>query len=166
MPRVLRYATPELAAAAQAQADLLKFAGVGAEKKKRKWVPERPKIRAETKAMMDAKDFSDIRPQHFVALYEWSHGQAYKVLPVEIDTADVWRRATMAAGDMLTQQFDGNTEAMLDFMRWTWRREAKRVREYHLGKTDKFSPIGWRLQFLPGFLLTTYRMEAVSAGGK
>jgi hypothetical protein len=61
--------------------------------------------------------------------------------------------ATSAAKRLVTVEFSGRIDWALDFVRWTWRKEAK---QFPTRKSDW--RIGWRWQFAGRSGVTDYRI--------
>lgn len=106
----------------------------------------------------DPDRWASATPAHFVALYAWLHAEVYGAAPAEL-RSDAWWGAVSAATKMLREEFSGEPLRMLDFVRWTWRRE--RAREQRPTRDDgaEARRIGWRLQFFLRHLVTDYRVE-------
>jgi hypothetical protein len=121
---------------------------------KKRAMPKRDfeQLLTETNALKDRQAWSEFTPKHFVGLYCLLHQHVYKVVPDEV--RDQFRPAVGASMRMLKHEFSGEQLSMVDFMRWTWRRE-----EYKDSQRDRDSDfrIGWRLQFGRP-LLSDYRV--------
>ena len=154
MPRRLLY--PGAGDAAEALSEL-----VGKMKPKRARGPSLVKARVEVRAMLADGDFSNARPTHLVALYEWCHEQVYGVRPLEMEQGDNWKMAVFAAARLVKHEFRDDMAATVEFVRWTWRRE--RWREGKRRETNQaigsVGRIGWRLQFVQRHLVTDYRID-------
>ena len=98
--------------------------------------------------------------RHFVALYAVLHERVYGAAPAEL-RSEAWWGAVSAAGKMLREEFGGEPARMLDFVRWTWRREQGR--EKKRGDEQEVRRVGWKLQFLTRHLLTDYRVANAQA---
>jgi hypothetical protein len=158
--RTLKYPDQQ----AQAAAELEAWAGVG--KKKRKSAgPDPEKSRKELAGMMLAGDYSKATATHLVALYEWCHEQIYGVRPAELSTRAAWKQVSFAASKLMKEQFKGDAVAVIDFIRWTWRREKGREDARRAGRNAHIGRVGWRLQFAMRYLVTDYRVETVRSGG-
>lgn len=144
--------------AEEAPADaLVRMVGVGKPRAKRRPSPTR--VREEVIAMLGSGDFSKARPMHLVALYEWLHLQVYGVRAAELEVASTWHAASFAASRLVEQQFRGDVEAAIEFVRWTWTRERERAKTRKEGQ--QVFRVGWRLQFVTGYILTDFRMATV-----
>lgn len=157
--RTLKY--PD--AAAQAAAELEAWAGVG--KKKPSRGPDPEKARKELAGMMLDGDYSKATATHLVALYEWCHEQIYGVRPSEIGTRAAWKQATFAASKLMRDEFRDDAPAVVDFIRWTWRREKGREDARRAGRNAHIGRVGWRLQFAMRYLVTDYRVDRARSGG-
>ncbi len=157
MARRLKYPDAGQAQAAQAAASLETWAKVGKKPKKRP-LPKPERARGEFRAMLTAGDFSTATPTHLVALYEWCHEQIYGVLPAELN-AKAWLMACGHARRLIDEEFKGDVAATIDFIRWTWKREAGREKARRAGTNPNIGRIGWRLQFVTRFLVTDYRLD-------
>jgi hypothetical protein len=116
----------------------------------------------EVEAMLESGEWDDALPRHFLALYALLHLRVYKVEALEL-TSSVRLFAAGAAGKMLKAHFDDDPYAFVEFIRWTWQREARReVWRRDNGRDGQ--RIGWRLQF-GGSLLTDYKRSLQLARG-
>lgn len=131
---------------------------VGPSRPKRKRGVAKQKARAELEAFVAANDYSAMRPIHFVALWMRCHEKVYGVVPAEMD-AQAWRGASSAAEKLLRVEFGGKVLALVEFMRWVWKREQWRERRAQFDGEPRVSRIGWRLQFVQRHLLTDYRID-------
>jgi hypothetical protein len=116
------------------------------------------RTRTEAEVMRLSNDWSEARPAHVVALYAWCHEQTYGVTPVELVGLN-WLAAGTAAGKLARDEFDGRLEGVVEFMRWVWRREAKREKWRRENKHEG-GRIGWRAQFVQRYLVTDWRIDA------
>lgn len=140
----------------QAAHALTEACGVGKPKRQRGISPA--KAREQLNEMLVANDFASAKPTHLVALYEWCHERVYGVVPAEL-TPKVWRGAMFAAARMLKDEFSGDVQAMVAFVRWVWRREQVRERRRREGADASSFRISWRLQFVTKHLITDYRID-------
>jgi hypothetical protein len=160
--RRLKYRTPEEVAAAEAEAAIEQFAGVGKKRKTRTLDPER--AREELRGYLVKGDFTGATPKHLAALYEWCHEQVYGVRPSEMATRVIWTRVVFAAAKMLKDDFAGDMGATIAFIRWTWQRERERERARRAGRDNSNFRIGWRIQFVTKHLVTDYRIANARQG--
>lgn len=112
----------------------------------------------ELAALRASGEWREARPAHFVALYAWCHEQVYGVAPAELDGA-AWLNAASAAARMMRAEFDGDGEALAEFMRWVWRREQAREKRRRAQQRDDVWRVSWRAMFTQRFLLTDYRID-------
>jgi hypothetical protein len=118
---------------------------------------ERRRVRDEVAQMMGTGDWDAVRPAHFVALYEHLHAIVYGVEPSELDNAKVYSMATQEAARALADRFAGDTAEMVEFIRWSWKREEGREKWRRENKREG-GRVGWRLQF-GGAFITDYRLD-------
>lgn len=111
----------------------------------------------ECEKMRDSDDWSKATARHLVALYSWCHEQVYGAAPAEL-VGYVWKSACSAAAKMVTEQFDGDYQKAVEFVRWTWAREHGRE-EWRIKNQQQGSRIGWKLQFVTMHILTDYRID-------
>lgn len=114
--------------------------------------------RCEMDLMSDQRDWSRARGEHLVALYCWCHEQVYGVepaLPVK-----AWQEGARLAVEFAARHFQGDLERVVDFMRWTWKREKERE-EWRRSHNRDGGRIGLRLQFgdalMPDYKLHLHR---------
>lgn len=105
-----------------------------------------------TRLLMQAEQWGSFKPKNLVFLYAHLHEHVYGVLPLEL--MENSKQAYVAAGQMLKTDFSGDVRRMIEFIRWTWRRE---LQQFPARKTD--FRIGWRYQFRTHSLLTDYRIH-------
>ncbi len=100
------------------------------------------------------------RPKHLVALYARLHARVYGAEPQELADGKSFFAASSAAERLVRVEFAGTPDRALDFLRWTWRREADREkwRRQNPGGSGG-GRIGWKLQFAGRALVTDYRVE-------
>lgn len=120
--------------------------------------PDFRRLLIETNQLKDLRGWSDFTPRNFVALYCLLHMHVYSVLPEEV--RDSFRLVVNAAKRMLEIEFSNNKTRMIEFMRWSWQREAKRLK-YRDPEND--FRIGWRLQFGRA-LLSDFRVARARKG--
>lgn len=98
-------------------------------------------------------------PRHFVALYARLHEDVYGVFPAEVEAPRDFMGACSAAGKLLRDEFGGKSEALIDFMRWAWRRERDFERRRKASDSESGRRVTWQLQFASRHLLTDYRIS-------
>lgn len=92
-----------------------------------------------------------------VGLYAVLHEQVYGVAPDEL--ADVWLGAVSTCRRVLTHSpFNGDPEKLVDFLRFTWKRERNQVLR-SAGQDRR--RLGWRLQFAPS-LVTDFKCAIIA----
>lgn len=114
------------------------------------------RAREEAAERVTAGDWGDAGPAAFVGFYALMHEKIYGVAPAEL--VDAWKGAVSAARGMLDKDFGGKPIEMLEFLRWTWKRERARETKRRAEGTEG-GRIGWVLQFKSRALLTDYRVE-------
>jgi hypothetical protein len=119
------------------------------------------KVAEECARMRKENDWSEAKASHLVALYAWCHEKVYTVAPSEL-AGLTWMAATSAAAKLVRDEFNGNVEEAVEYVRWTWRREAGREK-WRVENDRPGSRIGWRLQFQQRLLVTDYRIDAARA---
>lgn len=117
------------------------------------------KVTRQMNEMRVANEWAEATPMHLVALYTWCHEQTYGLRPVEFERGGLlWSAATACATKMLREEFKGDIDEMVDYMRWSWRRE-KRKEEWRRESNRDGGRIEWRAQFMHLYLLTDYRID-------
>lgn len=133
--------------------------------KKRKTKKSRPSTRALEKAVEEVKDrfvgnprgdWSKVTPSTLLGLYAYLHETVYKVTPDEL--ALDWKGALSCAKKVLEQTFDNNGEEVVEFIRWVWMKENRKVSKLKEGVEFRIS---WRYQFSQK-LITDYRVYKTS----
>lgn len=108
-------------------------------------------------------DYDNMFADEWVALFCWMHDAIYGVSCVDETRAD-WKVAAYRAHHMLTEEFDGNAEEFLAYLRHaakeeegreTWRRSNRRS-----GKR-----VRWRDFFLLKTALNDYRLHKARTEG-
>jgi hypothetical protein len=112
---------------------------------------------AEWSTMRETGQIRGMKGRHFVALFHECHEGVYGVAPAELLDGETWFGAASAAERMLVQEFAGNVESMIEFVRWVWRRERTMEKRRRSDGIDG-RRIGWRLMYLQRVLLTDYRV--------
>lgn len=126
------------------QIDLLNFVAPPEKDKKRRAMSQQQfqKLLVETNDLKMTKRWDEFTPRHFVGMYCLLHHYVYSVFPHEV--RDNYMLSVGAAQRMLKNEFKGDTEQMIVFMRWVWKRESEREKSRDANSTFR---IGWRLQF-------------------
>lgn len=124
----------------------------------RKGGPPRPTqaklAREEAQRRADAGDWEGSTGATLVGLYCHCHDLVYGVAPLELEPAQAFQAAQRSAATMLRDQFGGDADAAVDFVRWAWEREQAAVRR---DTNPSRRRLGWRLQFSLS-LLTDYQV--------
>jgi hypothetical protein len=110
----------------------------------------------ETRERMRTAEWEDAGARHLVALYAILHEKIYGVEAAELGPQERYT-ATLRAGLMLKNEFDGDIEEAVAFFRWAWQREASREK-WRRENNRSGGRIGIRLMF-SGQLLTDYRLD-------
>ena len=109
---------------------------------------------------VNREDFSELKPADLVAAYAWCHFRTYSnVLPQDLTENGAWKKALLSAGRMLTQEFEGDVAAMLNYIRWTWGREAGREQWRCENNGGNGGRVTWYAQFVQRRLLTDYQVK-------
>ncbi len=118
---------------------------------------------ADIEARIARQDWSGTNATTLVALYWVCHVKVYGVPPLELDTSEAWRRATMLAGGLVKKQFEGDYHTAIKWMRWVWTREQRRE-EYRRNNPSGGTRIGWLWMFGRATLVTDWRAERIRKG--
>ena len=113
--------------------------------------------RADAKARSLSGDWAGARGLTLVALWEYMHELVYGVAPADLLAPADWLRAAATANRFLDDAFAGDANALVDFMRWTWRREEGRE-QWRRENGKSGGRIGYRLQF-SGSILSDFRVD-------
>lgn len=114
--------------------------------------------------LQDDGRYAEMKGRHFAALFVKLHTHVYGVRPLELEVGDAWFGAASAAERLLHGEFRSNAAAMIEFIRWVWKRERK-VEKKRRDDGTSGRRIGWRLMFVQRHLLTDYRVEQSRAAG-
>ena len=120
------------------------------------------RARAEVAEMNATNDWSTATGKHFVALYEQLHTRIYGAPPAELEAVGFFG-AVSSADKMLRDEFEGDPQRMIDFMRWVWVRERESEKRRAANGTDG-RRLTWRLQFAGRHVLTDYRVALARKG--
>jgi hypothetical protein len=105
----------------------------------------------------DRTAFEGAGPLELVGVYILFHVHVYKVPPAELQQGAAMAAACSAVRRLLRDVFANDPLQVLEFVRWTWQREA-RAEKRRAGDATAGFRIGWRLQFAHAGLLTDYRV--------
>jgi hypothetical protein len=100
-------------------------------------------------------DFHGAEPVHLVAIYLELHLRVYGVEALDCGSSEQ-PGAIAAAKHLMNAYFDGSGEAAVEFLRWTWTREAEREK-WRKANLREGKRISWRLQFSAP-IVTDYRV--------
>lgn len=152
--------------------ELTPFAAVGLEKVERRRKPRRPSPRKQfDRALQDAQRrlalwrggdrlaFEVAHPECLVGMYVLLHRGVYGVAPDELLAGDAMRGAVSAAGKLVREVFAGDVLQAVEFIRWTWAREAGAEKRRAAAGSQNGFRIGWRLQFCHRTLVTDWRVS-------
>lgn len=114
---------------------------------------------------VNAKDWGDLKPTVFVALFIWCHTKVYGVEPAELMTGPEFSKARYAAARLIKSQFGGDASDALAFVQWTWDGEQRaekwrREQNQGVGRT-----VDWVQQFSRPALVTKYRVAMARKDG-
>ncbi len=130
-------------------------------KKKRKHTPgtvfEINRAVSDIERRLKEEDWDKLKPDGLLALFVWCHDQTYGTRPSDL-RGETWRRARFQAAAMVKRDFNGDMDAALAFMRWTWQRE-RRIEQWRRDNNQHGKVINWYDQFVRGELLTKYRVD-------
>lgn len=115
---------------------------------------------AEIERRIAAKDWDGMTSGLLVALYWTCHRKTYGVEPAELNTASTWTKAMKSAGKLVIDQFDGDVDLAIKFMRWLWTREQSREQWASKNGIDR-SRITWIRQFCRVENVSDWRADKV-----
>jgi hypothetical protein len=130
--------------------------------RQRRGVGDWDAARAQVLEFSDRGDWSGATPLHFVALYAALFRTVYGLDCAEVENTRIRAQAVAAAGQMLRDSFRDDPDAMLLFVRWSWKQECERE-DWRRRNKRQGGTLGWRLQFSPK-LLDEYRIGVMRAG--
>ncbi|MDE2100486.1 MAG: hypothetical protein KGL39_24795 [Patescibacteria group bacterium] len=104
----------------------------------------------------DPSNWRKFTPAQFVYLYGWLHEKVYGVTAADELARREGLGAVSACTRVLEKEFDGDSEAMMGFMQWVWKREQEREKWRRDNNIDG-RRMTWRTQFSAS-LLTDYRL--------
>lgn len=110
-----------------------------------------------------SQDWSDAKPRDIVGLYAMCHEAVYGVEPEELKQRAEMRAAVGMASRLLRNCFDDEIAELIDFMRWVWAKEKKKIDWMKEKNYPVVKRIGYRLQFSAG-LVTDYRVAQRNKG--
>lgn len=115
--------------------------------------------------LKNAVSWEEATPGHLLAAYALLHRQVYGQEAPELAVAKT--RAVMAAHvrRFVDEQFGGKVAEVVEFLRWTWRKEANDERRRREEKTPSDWRVTPRYQFSAA-MATRYRMARARAAGR
>lgn len=126
-----------------------KLGGTGKAKREQLLSDVRDRMRSKSERKWDRAS-----PAHLVAVYYLCHERVYGVVPAELDQDKSWKLATVAAAQLVRNEFGGSFAAALDYVQWVWMREDRRAGTR--AKTEW--RVTWRQVFGRRSLLTDWRV--------
>ena len=133
------------------------FIGSASKRKKRRYPgSNRATHIAEVRERITRQNWKDMKVGRLVALYWICHEKIYGVVPAEIDKTAVWEQVMKAAGGMVKNEFDGDMQQAIEFMRWVWTDEARKE-NWRRANHKPAGRIKWQNQFLHGYLISDWR---------
>ncbi|MHA1569038.1 MAG: hypothetical protein ACTSXZ_06175 [Alphaproteobacteria bacterium] len=109
----------------------------------------------EVNRRLDADDWTKLTATTMLQLWVWCHAQVYDVRPVV--KPKEWERWLMRVGSMCRDQFGGDYDAMLVYVRWAWGREEGY--EDHRRRNNQSRPPMGVYKLFGDHVLTDYRIE-------
>ena len=101
---------------------------------------------------------------HLVALYSLCHERVYGTSPTELEMGDAFYLASNAARRMVNNEFAGDYERAIEFMRWNWNREREREKWRRQNASTSTFRLSWKLQFSSS-AVSDYRVTIARTGG-
>lgn len=104
-------------------------------------------------------DWDNLTPSDLVAIYAWGHNNMYKTFPADI-VGQKYGVASMAAGRLIRDEFRDDIMAAVDYMRWIFERETRRIKYRSDNKIPSisFKRITWRGLFVEKGMLMDYKV--------
>lgn len=133
-----------------------KLGGIGSGKRENLLRDARDRMRRKGDLKWDGAS-----PAHLVAVYYMCHERVYGVVPAELDQAKAWKLATVAASQLVRDEFGGSFASALVFVRWVWEREEQRRLS---NRTTEAWRISWQQMFRKRSMLTDWRVAMARDG--
>ncbi len=92
-----------------------------------------------------------------VGLYAMLHRRVYSVDAAELESQTEMKRASAAARKVLTDSFRNDADAVVEFVKWAWKREQKRAEWARQNGRDR-SRLSWRFLFSAS-MVSDYRVD-------
>lgn len=142
-------------------------ASVGEPKKKRTSVKARSgqleRLMEQVEHCIESEDWGDKRPALLVGVFAWAHEQVYGVSVVS-ELKRSFLPAINGAKRLMEEEFNGDFDETLTFMRWAWARESDRE-EWRRKNTGYGKRLKWRSFFQYRDLVTEMRLAEARVGG-
>lgn len=119
---------------------------------------------ADVEDRIKRQDWSNVTVAMLVALYWVCHIKIYGCEPAELDSANTFTNAMKCAGKMVKEQFDGDLQKAVNFMRWVWTRERDREDWRRRNNVAGGRRITWQQQFIYLGLVTDWRAAKARVG--
>lgn len=149
---------------------LANFIGGSAEKISKTKAPKKTDPGARRKQYVEEmeerikrQDWKNLSAGQLVAVYWVCHLKIYGVPPKELDSTSNYSRAMMMAAKLVKDEFAGDVDLAVDFMRWAWFREKDRE-DWRKRNNTSGRRITWYLQFVAKDLLTDWQREKFRRG--
>lgn len=111
----------------------------------------------QAREMMTSGDWSEAKPHHMVGLYMILYEECYRVPPSELVGRE-FMGARSSAARMLSEVFRGEVGELVEFIKWTWRREFK-TEEWRRAHRHDGGVVAWRDQFQKRNIVTRYKIS-------
>jgi hypothetical protein len=110
--------------------------------------------------MMQSGEWGQAWPRDFVATYAIMHSQVYGIEASELTPPEARYRVCAVVQNCLKKEFHNDKNLLAEFLRWTWEREAGRE-TWRRENGRAGGRISWQAQFLPGNILSDWRIDSV-----
>lgn len=104
------------------------------------------RVKRENALFSDSGNWNAASPHHLVSLVASCHEEVYGVVDFELEAPKTFGLAAILAKNLLSKRFNGNVQAMVEFIRWTWKREKARE-QWRIENQKEGKRISFRLQF-------------------
>lgn len=112
---------------------------------------------------IETDDWGDKRPALLVGVFCWAHEQIYGVDCVR-EVKRFFLTASQGARKLIDEEFEGDFDEALRFMKWVWARERDRE-EWRRKNTGYGKRLRWRHFFVERELVTELRLAEARVGG-
>ena len=113
-------------------------------------------------AMIEAGEY-DMTPRLWVALFCWLHEAVYGVECID-ETRMSWGTASTRANAMLNEEFEGNEDEFMSYLRWV-ALEEERIEAWRRTNGKQGKRLNWRDLFLYKTKLSDYRLARLRTKG-